>query len=157
MRNFPRWRTPVKRRCASAVSTGRAGSRERPIEYPKAVALDANVVRAGVEVQERERRSRPLELAFVRDEHRQRDREPFLRLGRASTRERRGPRKLPRLPERAPEPRVFHIVRPREGPRESLAPRRSVKSRVRTGRVARLYVRPRGHGPRPEILEQEHE
>src|SRR5207244_2445820 len=96
------------------------------------------------------------ELAFVRDEPRQRDREPFLRLARAATRERRGPRELPRLPERSPEPRVFHIVRPREGPRETLAPRRSVKSRVRTGRVARLYVRPRGHGPRPEILEQEH-
>src|SRR5439155_1514181 len=59
------------------VELGRAGARERPVEDPQAIAVDADVPRAGVELQQRERRPCLLEDAFRRDEHGVCDGEPL--------------------------------------------------------------------------------
>ena len=93
------------------VELGWARARERPVKDAKAVAMDADVVRARVEVEERERRPRALQSALIRDQHRERDGEPLLRVGGTSTGKRRGPCELARLGERSPELRVLDIVR----------------------------------------------
>src|SRR5439155_15853490 len=96
------------------VELGWSDARERPVEHDHAIADHADVVRARVEVEQREGTPCGNELALVADEQRQRDVEPLASLIRASAGQSRGVTELAALLETAPILSEVRVLRARK-------------------------------------------
>jgi len=127
---------------------------EVPVEEAEPIALQPDVVRAGVDVHEHERRSHLEQQRGLRAEDRQRDVEPLLRLRRTPTGERRGAAKVTRR-ERVPESGELVVFGAREPPRQHLPIGGAMEFGVRTGARRGLRDRPGRHRVRPDVLEND--